>query len=190
MWKITQGPFCVQYGQIPLTSKILHSRRDWRDWQLSGMHMGNIYMTNIYRWEENIGRWIVKKHKGGRKGSHKLNSDTAAVWVQLPNCLPNLRQFCLCTKCHFKSFCLCWSYYNPHWKHVFFICVGDLWLGAVKEGDQKDSRFALLDPIQSIIDRLTGSSRGPKRYLPKEKWITKRGLPNWPLARSRETRGG
>ena len=32
--KITQGPFRVQYGKIPLTWKCLHSRRDW---QLSGM---------------------------------------------------------------------------------------------------------------------------------------------------------
>ena len=35
--KITQGPFRLQYGKIPLTWNFLHSRRDWRDWQLSGV---------------------------------------------------------------------------------------------------------------------------------------------------------
>ena len=32
-----RGPFRVQYEKIPLTWNFLHSRRDWCDWQLSGM---------------------------------------------------------------------------------------------------------------------------------------------------------
>ena len=35
--KLHKGPFAFNYGKIPLTWKFLHSRRDWRDWQLSSM---------------------------------------------------------------------------------------------------------------------------------------------------------
>ena len=35
--KLHRGPLRVQYDKIPLTWKILHSRRDWRDWEISGI---------------------------------------------------------------------------------------------------------------------------------------------------------
>ena len=43
-------PFRVQlqYGKISLTSKFLHSRRDWRDWQLSGMGVKCILASLLF----------------------------------------------------------------------------------------------------------------------------------------------
>ena len=45
--KLHSDPLRVQYEKIPLTWIFLHSRRDWRDWQIWGMKKTNTLFVRL-----------------------------------------------------------------------------------------------------------------------------------------------